>query len=174
MVCNTVVPESDENGEISYQGPSPDEIAFVENAADNDHVLFNRKINSIKCLVRDKVHRYKIKDILDFTSDRKRMSVIVEDEEGNIILYSKGADDIMLPRLNMETSEHIIENTKTHINQFSELGLRTLILGYKPLTESEYKSFKKLYTKAGNHVGKDRDKKVYTNNRLISERESNE
>ena len=31
-------------------------------------------------------------NLLDFTSKRKRMSVIVRDEEGNIILFCKGAD----------------------------------------------------------------------------------
>jgi len=35
---------------------------------------------------------YKILNLLDFTSKRKRMSVIVRDEEGNIILFCKGAD----------------------------------------------------------------------------------
>lgn len=35
---------------------------------------------------------YKILNLLDFTSKRKRMSVIVRDEEGSIILLCKGAD----------------------------------------------------------------------------------
>lgn len=35
---------------------------------------------------------YKILNLLDFTSKRKRMSVIVRDEQGQIILLCKGAD----------------------------------------------------------------------------------
>lgn len=35
---------------------------------------------------------YKILNLLDFTSKRKRMSVIVRDEDGSIILFCKGAD----------------------------------------------------------------------------------
>jgi len=37
-------------------------------------------------------------DILEFTSDRKRMSVVVKDcQSGKIFLLSKGADEVMLP-----------------------------------------------------------------------------
>lgn len=36
--------------------------------------------------------------MLEFTSDRKRMSVVVKDtRDGKIILLSKGADEAMLP-----------------------------------------------------------------------------
>jgi len=42
--------------------------------------------------------RYEILDILEFTSDRKRMSVVVLDcQSGKIFLLSKGADEAMLP-----------------------------------------------------------------------------
>jgi magnesium-transporting ATPase (P-type) len=37
---------------------------------------------------------------MDFNSDRKRMSVIVKDcEDGIVKLYCKGADNVMLERL---------------------------------------------------------------------------
>ena len=35
---------------------------------------------------------YKLLNVLEFNSTRKRMSVIVKDEEGKILLLSKGAD----------------------------------------------------------------------------------
>lgn len=34
---------------------------------------------------------------IPFNSDRKRMSLIVRDERGNILLMTKGADSIMAP-----------------------------------------------------------------------------
>lgn len=37
--------------------------------------------------------------VLGFTSDRKRMSVIVRTGEGVIKIICKGADTVMLPRL---------------------------------------------------------------------------
>lgn len=37
--------------------------------------------------------------MLEFNSDRKRMSVIIRDENGKIKLISKGADTMMIPRV---------------------------------------------------------------------------
>ena len=44
------------------------------------------------CVLVELYREYKILNLLDFTSKRKRMSVIARDEEGNIILFCKGAD----------------------------------------------------------------------------------
>lgn len=42
--------------------------------------------------------QYEILDILEFTSDRKRMSVVISDSQsGKIFLLSKGADEAILP-----------------------------------------------------------------------------
>lgn len=42
--------------------------------------------------------RYEVLDTLEFTSDRKRMSVVVRDcQSGEISLLSKGADETILP-----------------------------------------------------------------------------
>ncbi|CAN0321144.1 unnamed protein product, partial [Ectocarpus sp. 13 AM-2016] len=41
----------------------------------------------------------KVLHVLGFTSDRKRMSVIVRTKDGTIKIICKGADTTMLPRL---------------------------------------------------------------------------
>lgn len=38
---------------------------------------------------------YRLLNILEFSSARKRMSVIVRDEEGRLLLLSKGADRLV-------------------------------------------------------------------------------
>lgn len=44
------------------------------------------------------VIQYEILDILEFTSDRKRMSVVVRDcQNEKILLLSKGADEAIFP-----------------------------------------------------------------------------
>lgn len=44
-------------------------------------------------------HRYQLLHILEFTSDRKRMSVIVRTPSGKIKLFCKGADTVIYERL---------------------------------------------------------------------------
>lgn len=42
--------------------------------------------------------QYELLDTLEFTSDRKRMSIVVKDcQSGKIFLLSKGADEAILP-----------------------------------------------------------------------------
>ena len=45
---------------------------------------------------------YEIVKVEEFTSDRKRMSVIVKDQDGHHINFIKGADMAIIPRLNSD------------------------------------------------------------------------
>jgi phospholipid-transporting ATPase len=50
-------------------------------------------------------------NILEFTSERKRMSVIVRDpDDSSIRLYIKGADDVIYPRLESEAFKNQTTN----------------------------------------------------------------
>ena len=57
--------------------------------------------------------RYQIHHILDFDPTRKRMSVVIEDEDGEIYLMVKGAETAVLDRCiygDVEATEkHIVE-----------------------------------------------------------------
>lgn len=44
-------------------------------------------------------HRYQLLHVLEFNSDRKRMSVIVRTPSGKIKLFCKGADTVIYERL---------------------------------------------------------------------------
>lgn len=43
--------------------------------------------------------KYELLNVIEFTSTRKRMSVIVRSPDGKIIVMTKGADSIIIPRL---------------------------------------------------------------------------
>jgi len=43
--------------------------------------------------------KYELLNVIEFTSDRKRMSVIVRTEDGRILCMTKGADSIVAKRL---------------------------------------------------------------------------
>ena len=54
-------------------------------------------------IVNDKnmgiVYKYELLNVIEFTSTRKRMSVIVKDQNNKVICMTKGADSIIVPRL---------------------------------------------------------------------------
>ena len=45
------------------------------------------------------VYKYELLNVIEFTSTRKRMSVIVKDQNNKVICKTKGADSIIVPRL---------------------------------------------------------------------------
>jgi len=52
------------------------------------------------------------------------------------------------------------ENTKQHISEYADSGLRTLILAYRELNEEEYNQFNKEFTQAKNLVSADQEQIV--------------
>ena len=73
-----------------------------------------------------------------FNSDRKRMSVVVR-SNGMIKMYIKGADSIIKSRLSSENKL----NLDDELNRFSRIGLRTLLIGMRIISEAEYNHFRK-------------------------------
>ncbi|KAJ4770396.1 Phospholipid-transporting ATPase [Rhynchospora pubera] len=166
-ICHTCIPEVDEEtGQVTYEAESPDEAAFVIAARELGFEFFERTHTSVSIHERDPktgdytTRTYKLLNVLEFSSARKRMSVIVKDEnDGQIILLCKGADSVMFERLSKTTKEYE-EVTREHINQYADAGLRTLVLAYRELEQSEYEKFNKKFMAAKNSVGPDRDEKI--------------
>lgn len=95
--------------------------------------------------------------MIEFNSDRKRMSVIVRDEEGKVLIVCKGADSIITARL-AENQEHQ-KATQADVERYAEVGLRTLLIGYKYVEEETYQEWLKKYTQASASTG-DREKEI--------------
>lgn len=70
-----------------------------------------------------------------FTSDRKRMSVIVSEGEKNC-LYIKGADSIILERL-AKDERNKIKEAKSFADEASICGYRTLVFAKRELTSDQ-------------------------------------
>ncbi|XP_052186082.1 putative phospholipid-transporting ATPase 9 [Diospyros lotus] len=162
-ICHTAIPEEDENmGKISYEAESPDEAAFVIAARELGFEFYKRTQTSVSLRELDpfsgqKVERlYKLLNVLEFNSSRKRMAVIVKDEEGKLFLFCKGADSVMFERL-AKNGREFEEQTRNHVNEYAEAGLRTLILAYRELGEEEYIDFNKKHAEAKNSVSADRE-----------------
>ena len=100
-LCHTIIIE-EKNGEICYNAASPDELALVNFArfcgyefqGIDENNFMNVKVQNEK-----EYQKYKFLYSLDFTSTRKRHSVLIENEKGQIILYCKGADSVIEKRM---------------------------------------------------------------------------
>ncbi|EON97691.1 putative p-type atpase protein [Phaeoacremonium minimum UCRPA7] len=105
-LCHTCLPETKENGDIEFQAASPDELALVEAARDLGFLLIDRPAQAITLQFQDidgspMLETYEVLDVIEFSSKRKRMSIVIRMPDGRICIFSKGADSVILPRLKL-------------------------------------------------------------------------
>ncbi|XP_065860660.1 putative phospholipid-transporting ATPase 9 [Euphorbia lathyris] len=165
-ICHTAIPDIDEeSGTISYEAESPDEAAFVIAARELGFGFYERtqttiSVHELDLATGKKVERlYQLLNIIEFSSARKRMSVVVRNEHGQLLLLCKGADSVMFERLAKDGRE-FEEQTRQHINQYADAGLRTLVLAYREVNEEEYNEFNREFTEAKSSVSADREEMI--------------
>ncbi|GKT53097.1 phospholipid-translocating P-type ATPase [Colletotrichum tofieldiae] len=154
--CHTVIPErSDEKGgKIKYQAASPDEGALVEGAAQLGYVFTDRKPRSVFIEAGGRELEYELLAVCEFNSTRKRMSTIYRCPDGKVRVYCKGADTVILERLN-DQNPHV-EATLRHLEEYASEGLRTLCLAMREVPEQEFQEWFQIFEKAGTTVGGNR------------------
>ncbi|KAK7137853.1 hypothetical protein R3I94_013485 [Phoxinus phoxinus] len=144
-ICHTAVPERTDN-KITYQAASPDEGALVR-AAENLGFVFSGRTPD--CVIVESLgveEKYELLHVLEFTSTRKRMSVIMRTPSGKIRLYCKGADTVIYERL--ADSSRYKDITLKHLEQFATEGLRTLCFAVVDISESSYQQWLEVYHRA--------------------------
>ncbi|XP_061995950.1 phospholipid-transporting ATPase 1 isoform X2 [Rosa rugosa] len=144
--CNTIVPlvtdSSDPNVRlIDYQGESPDEQALVYAAAAYGFMLIERTSGHITIDIQGERQRFSVLGLHEFDSDRKRMSVILGCPDKTVKVFVKGADTTMFSVTDRRLNLNIIRATEAHIHAYSSLGLRTLVVGMRELTASEFEQW---------------------------------
>eukprot|EP00347_Sterkiella_histriomuscorum_P010576 403375747 len=153
-VCHTVIYDQKHR---KFNGPSPDEVALVH-AAQRLGVEFQKKDDQNNIHINMKGYQmcFKLLQILEFSSSRQRMSVIVRDSQGQIVMYTKGADSIISQRLDKSIRNHN-QITMDYATQYAREGLRTLILCKKVIEQQEYDQwYNQIYLAAFNRdVGRD-------------------
>ncbi|KAI8879317.1 phospholipid-translocating P-type ATPase, partial [Backusella circina FSU 941] len=147
--------------QLEYKAESPDEAALVSAAKNVGFTFIKRKGNKLTVDILGKEYIFKLLDTLEFNSDRKRMSVILERPEpwNDIVIYCKGADNVISERLESSEQDDIFQATEEHIEVFSNNGLRTLMLSYKILQKQEYDAWKSEMNEASTST-QDRAEKV--------------
>ncbi|KAI9238484.1 MAG: hypothetical protein BYD32DRAFT_367431 [Podila humilis] len=158
-VCHAVLPcEDSKTGELLYEAQSPDESALLEALRDNGVVLKAKTKDSVTVEIFGLItETYTVLKVLEFTSDRKCMSVIIDTPQG-IQLFCKGADNVILARADgVENDPLLMRQLDSTVRRFSIAGLRTLMLAWRPLSLEEYRIFDEKYSKAECHLGEGED-----------------
>ncbi|KAL0888990.1 hypothetical protein Bca101_012973 [Brassica carinata] len=165
-ICHTVLPEGDESPEkIVYQAASPDEAALVT-AAKNFGFFFYRRTPTLVFVRESHVEKmgkiqdvaYEILNVLEFNSTRKRQSVVCRYPDGRLVLYCKGADNVIFERL-ADGMDDVRKVTREHLEHFGSSGLRTLCLAYRDLDPETYNSWNEKFIQAKSAL-RDREKKL--------------
>ncbi|KAF2796744.1 phospholipid-translocating P-type ATPase [Melanomma pulvis-pyrius CBS 109.77] len=107
-LCHTCLPELQEDGKTQFMASSPDELALVQAAQDMGFLVINRDVRTITLKLMPSgpdgepvLEVYETLDVVEFTSKRKRMSIVVRFPDGRICLFCKGADSIVMQRLKL-------------------------------------------------------------------------
>ena len=140
-------PEQDQGSldkKVTYQASSPDEVALVEWSEQIGLALIERTLTTLKLKTPlGEILGYTILQIFPFTSESKRMGIIVKDENtGEITFYLKGADVVMgsIVQYNDWLEEEV--------DNMAREGLRTLVVAKKSLSLEAYMDFEQRYLKA--------------------------
>ena len=118
-----------------YQGESPDELALCMGASEVGYTFSKRGRKTIEVTVAGEPtpRVYEVLAVNAFSSKRKRMSVVVRTPFGSIELLCKGADNVMTDRA--VTTPPSLEK---HLHAFACEGLRTLVMGKRVVSSSEW------------------------------------
>ncbi|EGR33087.1 phospholipid-translocating p-type flippase family protein, putative [Ichthyophthirius multifiliis] len=163
-VCHTVIVENTSSGS-QFNASSPDELALINFAkfCGFEYIGVDEE-NIIKVKQGEQIHKFKLLHVLEFNSSRKRMSLIVQNQQGQIVLYCKGADNIIFSRLDQKNNNELsISQTKQNINKYfflfvnflliyfssyAKIGLRTLVLAQRFISQDYYEKWNEEYNKA--------------------------
>lgn len=140
-----------------YQASSPDEISLVRTAAHLGCQLFRRtdtliQLKNVKGFDEKGeesfcIEDYEILQSFPFSSDTKRMGIILKNLKHNfIVFYLKGAESV-LEKFIKEDSVGIM---REHCESLASSGLRTLVISFKLIDQAFYNDWANTYNEALN------------------------
>jgi phospholipid-translocating ATPase len=144
-LCHNVTPVLEAGGQVSYQASSPDEIAIVRWTESVGLALVSRDRDSVRLSFpsRQLLLAFDILHVFPFTSELKRMGIVVRDRaSGEILFYQKGAD-MMMARI-VQQNDWLEEES----GNMAREGLRTLAIGRKRLSPEAFAAFDSAYREA--------------------------
>ncbi|VDK43443.1 unnamed protein product, partial [Cylicostephanus goldi] len=167
-LCHNVTPIV-ENGSVSYQAASPDEVGIISTWKMPFWILIVSKVALVKWtesvgvrLAQRDLHsiqlqlsigQTKILHVFPFTSETKRMGIVVKDETTDeVYLLMKGADTVMAGMVQYnDWLEEECSNMAREVYLLFEFelrpsaGLRTLVVAKRSLSAAELEAFDRAY-----------------------------
>ncbi|XP_017310328.1 probable phospholipid-transporting ATPase IIB [Ictalurus punctatus] len=128
----------------TYQASSPDEVSLVRWTESVGLTLVNRDLSSLQLKTPGgQILTFCILQVFPFTSESKRMGIIVREEAtGEITFYMKGADVAMASIVQYN------DWLEEECGNMAREGLRTLVVAKKSLSEEQYQDFESRYNQA--------------------------
>ncbi|KAJ5206547.1 hypothetical protein N7491_002837 [Penicillium cf. griseofulvum] len=135
-LCHTCFPEFNRaESSVGFQGVSPDEVALLTAARELGYMLLSRRPDSITLRIlhdqRDDRYSdeiYEVLDVIEFSTTRKRMSIIIRMPDRRICLFCKGADSVIRLRLRQNLRENSLSQAKLETGT-SMIGLGAPVRG---------------------------------------------
>jgi phospholipid-transporting ATPase len=165
-LCHDTIPESIE-GKIKLSASNPDDEALVC-AASYFGFEFRDRRGKIALVWNEdakRVEEIPIVESIVFSSKRKRMSVITQGLDGRKQLLCKGADSTILPRL-CGNQDDLVSQTVEHMRQYSQEGLRCLLIAHRDISEGEFQSWSARYQEASTNMEELEKRKANLPNRI--------
>ena len=143
--------EIDENDELVYHGMSPDEITLVNAAKEVGFEFRYRSNQEIVIKISGFRKTYKLLKIFPFTSERKRMSIVVQDpnDPEYTLVFCKGADSVMK---NLKLNQYTSHFGFSYVDKFAKKGYRTLMVGMKVIRYDEFLEWETTYDEVQNDI----------------------
>ncbi|KAK7684500.1 hypothetical protein QCA50_012447 [Cerrena zonata] len=143
-LCHNVTPVKNDDGTVTYQASSPDEVAIVKWTESVGLTLTFRDRTRIELQTPNGSRmNFEVLDIFPFTSESKRMGIVVRDTQtGEVTFLQKGADVVMAKIV--QRNDWLEEETANMARE----GLRTLVMARRKLSASSYEEFKEQYHQA--------------------------
>ena len=110
---------------MHLQGPSPDEVALVEGGRQLGFEFLSRSMQGITLRMLGHEATFEILNMMEFSSERGRMSVIARSPDGTIRLFAKGADSKMLSIVNKDTDAELLQQTARNLHLFATQVLQS-------------------------------------------------
>ncbi|KAJ6475250.1 protein transporter [Mycena vitilis] len=140
-LCHNVTPVTNDDGSVTYQASSPDEVAIVTWTESIGLTLVFRDRTRIELQTPSGARlSFDVLELFPFTSESKRMGIVVRDTQtGEITFLQKGAD-VVMARI-VQRNDWLEEETANMARE----GLRTLVMARKRVSAQMYADFKDRY-----------------------------